>query len=161
MATTKTSGKAELGKKVPAFKAPCTGTGTFRLSDYKGKKIVLYFYPKDSTPGCTREGQDFRDNMLKFKRRNTVVFGVSRDKLSSHERFIEKQGFNFELISDEDETLCRLFDVIRMKNMYGKKVRGIERSTFLIDETGKLRREWRKVKVDGHVEEVLEAVKEL
>jgi len=152
---------AELNKKVPAFKVPCTGIETFKLADYKGKKIILYFYPKDSTPGCTREGQDFRDNMVKFKRRNAIVFGVSRDKLSSHQRFIEKQKFNFDLLADEDETVCKLFGVIKLKNMYGKKLLGIERSTFLIDENGKLCKEWRKVKVEGHVEEVLKAVKDI
>ena len=122
---------------------------------------MLYFYPKDTTPGCTREGQDFRDSMSKFKRQDTVVLGVSRDSLTSHEKFREKQKFKFDLLSDEDETLCKMFDVIKMKNMYGKKVRGIERSTFLIDKKGKLQNEWRKVKVDGHVDEVLQAVKDL
>ncbi len=150
----------QLNKKVPDFSAEST-SGTFRLSDHKGKNVVLYFYPRDNTPGCTREGQDFRDNIAKFRRNKTVVVGVSRDSLASHEKFREKQGFPFELISDKDETLCRLFDVIKEKNMYGKKVMGIERSTFLIDINGKLRREWRKVKVDGHVDEVLEAVREL
>lgn len=150
----------QLNKKVPDFSAESTG-GTFRLSDYKGKNVVLYFYPKDNTSGCTREGQDFRDNIAKFRRNKTVVVGVSRDSLASHEKFREKQEFPFELISDKDETLCKLFDVIREKNMYGKKVMGVERSTFLIDGNGKLRREWRKVKVDGHVDEVLEAVREL
>ncbi len=150
-----------IGKKVPDFEAQATGGKTVRLSDLRGKNVVLYFYPKDSTPGCTREGQDFRDNKLKFSRRNTIVFGVSRDSLRSHENFKAKQGFNFDLISDPDEKLCKLFDVIKMKNMYGKKVRGIERSTFLIDSEGVLRREWRKVKVDGHVDEVLEAVREV
>lgn len=150
----------QLNKKVPDFSAESTG-GTFRLSDYKGKNVVLYFYPKDNTPGCTREGQDFRDNIAKFRRNKTVVVGVSRDSLASHEKFREKQEFPFELISDKDETLCKLFDVIREKNMYGKKGMGVERSTFLIDGNGKLRREWRKVKVDGHVDEVLEAVREL
>ena len=150
----------QLNKKVPDFSAESTG-GTFRLSDYKGKNVVLYFYPKDNTPGCTREGQDFRDNIAKFRRNKTVVVGVSRDSLASHEKFREKQEFPFELISDKDETLCKLFDVIREKNMYGKKGMGVERSTFLIDGNGKLRREWRKVKVDGHVDEVLETVREL
>ncbi|HFD91870.1 MAG TPA: peroxiredoxin [Gammaproteobacteria bacterium] len=153
--------QVRIDRKVPDFEAPATGGKTIRLSDLKGQNVVLYFYPKDSTPGCTREGQDFRDNHLKFRRRKTVVLGVSRDSLRSHERFKEKQGFPFDLLSDEDEALCRLFDVIKMKNMYGKKVRGIERSTFLIDKEGVLRREWRGVKVDGHVEEVLEACKTL
>ncbi len=148
-----------VGKKVPAFSVAMTSDQVFKLSAYKEKNVVIYFYPKDATPGCTREGQDFRDNMTKFKRRNTVVFGISRDSLKSHEKFKEKQAFNFELLSDEDETVCKLFDVIKMKNMYGKKVRGIERSTFLIDGNAKLHKEWRKIKVDGHVDEVLEAIK--
>ncbi len=149
-----------LHRKVPDFTAESTG-GTFRLSDQRGKNVVLYFYPRDNTPGCTREGQDFRDNIAKFRRNRTLVVGVSRDSLASHEKFREKQGFPFHLISDPDEKLCKLFDVIREKNMYGKKVMGVERSTFLIDADGKLRREWRKVKVDGHVDEVLDAVREL
>jgi peroxiredoxin Q/BCP len=151
----------EVGKKVPAFNLPATGEQDIALANLKGMNVVLYFYPKDSTPGCTREGQDFRDSHTKFKRQNTAILGVSRDSLKSHENFKAKQGFQFELLSDQDEKLCKLFDVIKMKNMYGKKVRGIERSTFLIDSNGKLRQEWRKVKVDGHVEEVLAAVKEL
>ena len=153
--------KVQLNKKVPAFKAASTGDTTFALSDGKGSNLVIYFYPKDSTSGCTREGQDFRDNYTKFRRNKTVVVGVSRDSLKSHENFKAKQAFPFELLSDPDEDLCTLFDVIKEKNMYGRKVMGIERSTFLIDASGKLRREWRKVKVDGHVEEVLEAVREL
>ncbi|HHO68815.1 MAG TPA: peroxiredoxin [Gammaproteobacteria bacterium] len=152
--------KVQVGRKVPDFSAESTG-GTFRLSDHKGKNVVLYFYPKDNTSGCTREGEDFRDNHAKFRRNKTVVVGVSRDSLKSHENFKAKYDFPFDLISDPDETLCRLFDVIREKNMYGRKVMGIERSTFLIDGKGVLRREWRKVKVPGHVEEVLEAVREL
>ena len=151
----------KLDRKVPAFEAACTGDGTFSLAACKGKNLVLYFYPKDSTPGCTREGQDFRDNHARFKRNKTIVAGVSRDSLKSHENFKAKQQFPFELLSDPDETLCRMFDVIKEKNMYGRKVMGVERSTFLIDPNGKLRREWRKVKVDGHVEEVLAAVREL
>jgi peroxiredoxin Q/BCP len=153
--------KAVLGKKVPAFKLDATGDQQISLSDLKGKNVVLYFYPKDSTPGCTREGNDFQDSRLKFRRANTVILGVSRDSITSHEKFRDKQGFKFDLLSDPDEDLCKLFDVIKMKNMYGKKVRGIERSTFLLDDKGVLRREWRGVKVDGHVEEVLAAVKEL
>jgi peroxiredoxin Q/BCP len=149
----------KIGAKVPAFKLPATGDKQISLSALKGKKIVLYFYPKDSTPGCTLEGQDFRDNIRKFRSRNTVILGVSRDTLKSHENFKTKQSFNFDLLSDEDEKLCKMFDVIKMKNMYGKKVRGIERSTFIIDESGKLRHEWRKVKVKGHVEDVLETIK--
>lgn len=153
--------KVSIGKKVPQFSAPATGEQTIKLSDLKGKNIVIYFYPKDSTPGCTLEGQDFRDNIRKFSSRNTVILGVSRDKLSSHEKFKTTQKFPFELLSDEEEKLCKLFDVIKEKNMYGKKVIGIERSTFLIDDKGVLRNEWRKVKVQGHVNEVLEAVKAL
>ena len=153
--------KVSIGKKVPQFSLPATGNQTIKLSELKGKNIVIYFYPKDSTPGCTLEGQDFRDNIRKFSSRNTRILGVSRDSLSSHEKFKEKQKFNFDLISDEDEKLCSIFDVIKEKNMYGKKHMGIERSTFLIDEKGILRNQWRKVKVKGHVEEVLVAVKSL
>jgi peroxiredoxin Q/BCP len=153
--------QVQLNKKVPAFAAESTGGQAFKLADAKGKNLVIYFYPKDSTPGCTREGQDFRDNYSKFKRNKTLVLGVSRDSIASHEKFKTKQEFPFELLSDTDEKLCKLFDVIKEKNMYGKKVMGIERSTFLIDASGKLRREWRKVKVDGHVDEVLVAVREL
>jgi thioredoxin-dependent peroxiredoxin len=152
---------ATLGKRVPAFTLPATGDQNIKLADLKGTIVVLYFYPKDSTPGCTREGQDFRDQYSKFRRNGAAVLGVSRDSVRSHENFKAKQNFPFDLLSDEDETLCSMFDVIKMKNMYGKQVRGIERSTFLIDAGGVLRREWRKVKVDGHVDEVLAAVKEL
>ena len=152
----------EIGKKVPDFELPATGDKTIKLSDFKGEKnVVIYFYPKDSTPGCTTEGQDFRDNYRKFTSRKTAILGVSRDSLKSHENFKAKQSFPFDLISDADESLCKMFDVIKMKNMYGKQVRGIERSTFLIDKDGVLRAEWRKVKVKGHVEDVLNAVKEL
>lgn len=152
----------ESGKKVPDFEAEATRNRTIRLSDFRGEKnVVIYFYPKDNTPGCTTEGQDFRDHYRKFTSRKTVILGVSRDSLKTHENFRTKHEFPFDLISDPDEQLCQLFDVIKMKNMYGKKVRGIERSTFLIDKEGVLRNEWRKVKVKGHVEEVLEAVKAL
>jgi len=150
-----------IGKKVPNFKLAATGDQTIQLSDLKGSKIVLYFYPKDSTPGCTTEGLDFQANLSKFKKANTVVLGVSRDSINSHENFREKQGYKFDLLSDPDETLCKMFDVIQEKNMYGKKVMGIERSTFIIDEEGILRKEWRKVKVEGHVDEVLAAIKTL
>ena len=150
-----------LDKPVPDFALPATGEQTIRLADLRGKKVVLYFYPKDSTPGCTQEGQDFRDHFDDFTTANAVILGVSRDGLKAHENFKAKQGFPFELLSDKDETLCRQFDVIKEKNMYGKKVMGIERSSFLIDEDGVLRREWRKVKVPGHVAEVLEAVRAL
>ncbi len=153
--------KVATGKKVPAFSLPATGDRDISLADCKGKNLVLYFYPKDSTPGCTTEGQDFRDRIHTFRRRNTTILGVSRDSLKSHENFKTKQKFPFDLLSDSDEKLCRMFDVIKEKNMYGRKVMGIERSTFLIDDKGILRREWRKVKVAGHVEEVLEAIKEL
>lgn len=150
-----------LGKKVPNFDLPATGEKNIKLSGLKGKKVVIYFYPKDSTPGCTTEGQDFRDHYAKFKRAGAIVLGVSRDSIKSHENFKSKQEFPFDLISDKDEVLCNLFDVIKEKNMYGKKVMGIERSTFLIDEKGILRQEWRKVKVAGHVEEILAATKAL
>ncbi len=149
------------GKKVPAFRLPATGGQEISLADCKGKNLVLYFYPKDSTPGCTTEGQDFRDKIHTFRRRNTIILGVSRDSLKSHENFKAKHAFPFELLSDSDEKLCRLFDVIKEKNMYGRKVMGIERSTFLIDDKGVLRQEWRKVKVPGHVEDILEAIKAL
>jgi peroxiredoxin Q/BCP len=150
-----------LNKMVPDFSAAMTGGQTFRLSAYKGKKIVLYFYPKDNTPGCTTEGIQFRELYPQFQQANTEIFGVSRDSLRSHEGFKAKLEMPFELISDPDETLCTMFDVMKMKNMYGKKVRGIERSTFVIDESGKLVKEWRGVKVPGHIDEVLEFVKAL
>jgi len=151
----------ELNKKVPDFELPATGDKTIKLSDLASKKVVLYFYPKDSTPGCTKEGQDFRDHFKEFSTAGAVILGVSRDGIKAHENFKAKQAFPFDLLSDKEETLCRLFDVIKEKNLYGKKVMGIERSTFLIDEKGVLRQEWRKVKVPGHVEEVLAAVKVL
>ena len=150
-----------VGKKVKNFKLPATGEKDISLAGLLGKRVVLYFYPKDSTPGCTREGQGFRDNIRKFRARNTVILGVSRDSIKSHENFRAKQSFPFDLLSDAEEKLCKQFDVIKEKNMYGKKHMGIERSTFLIDEKGMLRGEWRKVKVDGHVDEVLEAIKAL
>lgn len=153
--------KAKTGKKVTDIKLAATGEQEIKLSDFQGKNIVLYFYPKDSTPGCTREGQDFRDNIAKFSRAGTIILGVSRDSIKSHENFKAKQQFPFELLSDNEEKLCTQFDVIKEKNMYGKMVMGIERSTFLIDKAGVLREEWRKVKVDGHVDEVLARVKEL
>lgn len=151
----------KIGNKVKDFTLPATGARDVSLSDFRGKAVVLYFYPKDNTPGCTTEGRDFRDNHSRFRRAGTVVLGVSRDSVKSHEGFKSKHEFPFELLSDPDESLCRQFDVIREKNMYGRKVMGVERSTFLIDGEGRLRREWRKVKVPGHVEEVLQAVKEL
>ena len=153
--------KVEVGKKVPDFKLPATGEQTITLSDLRDKNVVVYFYPRDNTPGCTLESQDFRDQINKFRRRKTVVLGISRDSIKSHDNFKAKQKLPFELLSDADEKVCRLFDVIREKNLYGRKVLGIERSTFLIDGKGVLRREWRKVKVKGHVDEVLEAIKQI
>ena len=153
--------KAQAGKVIPALKLPATSTQTIDLKSLRGKNVVLYFYPKDNTPGCTTEGQDFAANHAKFKRRNTVILGVSRDTVASHEKFRKKYNFPFDLLSDSKEQACNIFDVIKEKNMYGRKVMGIERSTFLIDDKGKLRREWRKVKVKGHVDEVLGAVGEL
>jgi peroxiredoxin Q/BCP len=153
--------KAVLGKAVPAFKLEATSGATISEKDLKGKNTVLYFYPKDDTPGCTQEGQDFRDEIKQFVKLNTQIIGVSRDNLKSHESFKAKYDFPFELLSDPDEILCTAFDVMQMKNMYGKQVRGVERSTFLIDSKGVLRKEWRKVKVQDHVNEVLAAVKEL
>jgi peroxiredoxin Q/BCP len=150
-----------VGKKIPDVALHLTGDGRAKLSDYRGKPLVLYFYPKASTPGCTQEGLDFSAATPKFRRQSCVILGASRDGLKAQENFKAKQGFPFELVADKDETLCDAFGVIKMKNMYGKQVRGIERSTFLIDAGGVLRREWRGVKVKGHVDEVLEAVKSL
>ena len=150
-----------IGEKVADFSVPATGDKTLSLSDFKDKNLVVYFYPKDNTPGCTLEGQDFRDHYPAFQAANTEILGVSRDSLKSHERFREKQNFPFDLLADEDEALCRLFDVIHEKNMYGRKVMGVVRSTFLIDGDGVLRAEWRKVRVKGHVEAVLEAAQAL
>jgi peroxiredoxin Q/BCP len=149
------------GRPVPDFSLPSTGGGTFRLSSTRGKTVVLYFYPKDNTPGCTAEGQDFRDSYAAFKRAGCEVYGISRDSLASHQRFKEKMKFPFELLSDADEAACRQFGVIKMKSMYGKQVRGIERSTFVIGRDGVLAREWRVVKVPGHVQEVLNFAKAL
>ena len=153
--------KVALGKKVPAFSATTTDGGAWKLADAKGLKVVLFFYPKDMTSGCTVEAQQFRDLHAAFRKAGAVVLGVSRDSCASHSKFRDKEKLNFELLSDADEALCGLFDVIREKNMYGKKVFGIERSTFLIGADGVLLREWRKVKADGHAAEVLEAVKAL
>jgi len=150
-----------IGKKVAEFSIPATGDKTLSLSDFKDKNLVIYFYPKDSTPGCTLEGQNFRDLYAEFQDANTEILGVSRDSLKRHDNFKAKQCFPFDLLSDEDETLCKLFDVIHEKNMYGRKVMGIVRSTFLLDGAGVLRAEWRKVRVKGHVDEVLESVKTL
>lgn len=148
-----------LNRVVKDFKCAATGDQTIQLKSLRGKKVVLYFYPKDSTPGCTTESQEFRDLHAKFKRQNAVILGASRDSLASHEKFRDKHKFKFDLLSDPDEKLCKQFDVIKEKNLYGRKFMGIERSTFLIDENGKLRQEWRKVKVKGHAAEVLESVK--
>lgn len=148
-------------KIVPDFSAAMTGDRMFHLSDYRGKRLVLYFYPKDNTPGCTTEGMQFRDLHEQFQSANTIIFGISRDSVRSHEGFKNRLALPFELISDPDETLCVMFDVMKIKTMYGKQVRGIERSTFVIDAAGKLVKEWRGVKVPGHVDEVLEYVKAL
>jgi len=149
-----------IGKKVADFSIPSTA-GTFKLSAQKGNPVVLYFYPKDNTPGCTTEGENFRDLHKRFAKLGAVVAGVSRDSLKSHESFKAKMEFPFELLSDADEALCKQFDVIKMKNMYGKQVRGIVRSTFLIGPDGTLVQEWRGVKVSGHADAVLAAVKAL
>ncbi|MDH5518381.1 MAG: peroxiredoxin [Gammaproteobacteria bacterium] len=149
---------AQLNKKVPAFKASATGDKIIKLSDFAGKNLLLYFYPKDSTPGCTTEGQNFRDLYKKFLKKNTAILGVSRDSIRKHENFKAKHEFPFDLLSDETEQLCQLFNVIKLKKLYGKEYMGIERSSFLIDEKGVLRQEWRKVKVKGHAEEVLQAI---
>ena len=150
-----------LSKAVKDFSLPSTGSGTFRLSEHRGKTLILYFYPKDNTPGCTVEGADFRDRYAAFRKAGAEVVGVSRDSLKSHEAFKAKMKFPFELLSDADEALCAQFGVIKMKNMYGKKVRGIERSTFVLDGEGAIAREWRGVKVPGHAQEVLDFVKTL
>ena len=150
-----------LGKKVPAFALPTSGGETWKLAEASGEKLVLYFYPKDMTSGCTLESQNFRDLHAAFRRAGARIVGISRDSVRSHERFKEKERLPFELLADEDGKICTLFDVIKEKSMYGKKYLGIERSTFLLDATGVLRREWRKVKVPGHAEEVLEATKSL
>ena len=150
-----------IGNAIPDFEALSTGDKTIKLTDYQGRYVVLYFYPKDNTPGCIQEGQSFRDNIDKFTALNCRVLGISRDTVRVHESFKCKQEFPFDLLSDEDEKLCHTFDVIKMKNMYGKQVRGIERSTFLIDPQGILIREWRKVKVKNHSEEVLDALAEV
>ena len=150
-----------LGKPVRDFSLPSTGGGTFRLSEHRGKKLVLYFYPKDNTPGCTVEGSDFRDRHKDFVKAGAMVFGVSRDNMVSHEKFRQNLELPFDLIADTEEKLCHMFGVVKNKIMYGKKVKGIERSTFLIDAKGVLRAEWRGIKVAGHVDEVLKSVKEL
>jgi len=152
----------DIGQVVPDFTAPATNDTCFTLSDYRGKSnLIIYFYPKDSTPGCTTEGQNFRDIKAELDAHDTLVFGVSKDSLRKHENFKAKQAFNFELISDEDESVCQFFNVIQLKKLYGKEYMGIVRSTFLIDKEGVLREHWDKVKVKGHVDAVLEAVKAL
>ena len=148
--------KIEINSPEPELTLEGTNNTTFSISNYVGKNLVIYFYPKDSTPGCTNESIDFKDNYDIFQKLNTEIFGISRDSLKSHEKFKAKYSFPFELLSDADEIACNLFDVIKMKNMYGKKVRGIERSTFLINTEGKLINEWRGVKVNGHVQELIE-----
>jgi len=153
--------KVAVGSPIPDLEVRTTGDARRRLSDYRGKALVLYFYPKASTPGCTQEGLDFAAEIAKLRRRGAVVLGASRDSLKAQENFKAKQGFPFDLVADTDEALCQTFDVIRLKQMYGKQVRGIERSTFLVDADGVLRREWRGVKVAGHVAEVLEALSAL
>lgn len=150
-----------LHQPVPDFSAQATNGQLIKLTDFKGKNIVLYFYPKDSTPGCTMEGENFRDLYPEFTKHHTEIFGISRDSLTSHEKFKCNHNFPFNLISDSNEALCKLFNVIKEKNMYGKKIMGIERSTFLIDKDGKLAAEWRGVKVPGHAAAVLEKVKQL
>ncbi len=148
-----------MNRVVADFTCEATGDQRIRLKDLRGNNVVVYFYPKDSTPGCTQEGLDFKDLHAKFKRQNTVILGVSRDSIAAHEKFKAKQGFPFELLSDPDEKLCGQFDVIHEKTLYGRKFMGVVRSTFLIDKAGKLRAEWRKVKVKGHAAEVLESAR--
>ena len=148
----------KLGEKIPDFTATSTGDSEFSLSENVGKNIIIYFYPKDDTPGCTKEGEDFRDQFAAFRANNAIIVGVSRDSVKSHDKFICKYNFQFDLLADEDETVCQLFNVIKEKNMYGRKYMGIERSTFLINTNGILINEWRKVKVKGHVEKVLDAL---
>lgn len=150
-----------LNQAAPEFELPSTGGKTFKLSDHLGKNIVIYFYPKDATPGCTSQGQQFRDAYADFQAVNTEIIGISRDSLKSHESFKAKFSFPFELLADSEEIACKLFDVIKMKNMYGKQVRGIERSTFVINSKGVIVGEWRKVKVDGHASAVLDFIKTL
>jgi peroxiredoxin Q/BCP len=152
--------KVKPGAKVPDFSLPSTAGTDFRLADARDKWLVLYFYPKDATSGCTTQAQEFRDLHTKFRRAGALVLGVSRDSLKSHDKFRDKESLPFHLLSDVDEKLCRLFDVIREKSLYGRKYMGIERSTFLIDSSSVLRREWRKVKVAGHAQEVLEALRD-
>jgi thioredoxin-dependent peroxiredoxin len=146
------------GKKIPAFKVESTSGEVVKAADFKNSSAILYFYPKDSTSGCTKEGEDFRDSFAKFKKMGVSIFGISRDSLSSHEKFKNKYNFPFELLSDSEESMCKAFDVLQMKSMYGRKFLGVERSTFFI-ENGKVLKEWRKVKVPGHVNAVLDYIK--
>ncbi len=149
------------GKKCPKFSAEATSEQVISNQTYKDKNVVIYFYPKDSTPGCTTEGQEFRDNYKKFKKYNTEILGVSRESIKSHENFKSKQNFPFELLSDPDEKVCKAFDVMKMKSMYGRQYMGVDRSTFIVNDQGKIIKEWRAVKVKGHVQEVLETVEKL
>ena len=151
--------KVKIGKKIPSFSTILDDGSVLKSKDFNGKYIVIYFYPKDSTPGCTKEGEDFRDLHKEFIKSNAQIYGVSRDSIASHQKFKGKYKFPFHLISDEDESLCKLFDVIKEKNMYGRKYMGIERSTFLINDKGQLLSEWRKVKVKGHAQEVLDTLR--
>ena len=151
--------KVKIGKKIPSFSTILDDGSVLKSNDFNGKYIVIYFYPKDSTPGCTKEGEDFRDLHKEFIKSNAQIYGVSRDSIASHQKFKAKYKFPFHLISDEDESLCKLFDVIKEKNMYGRKYMGIERSTFLINDKGQLLSEWRKVKVKGHAQEVLDTLR--
>lgn len=153
--------KIVVGKKVPDFTCESTSGDKFALKNIRGKNLILYFYPKDNTPGCTNESNDFKEQYKKIKKLNTEVFGISRDTLASHERFKTKYDFPFDLLSDPDEKVCKLFDVMKQKNMFGKKVWGIERSTFLIDADGVLQHQWRKVKVPDHVDDVINALKKM
>jgi len=150
-----------MNRVVADFTCEATGDKKIRLKDLRGQNVVIYFYPKDSTPGCTQESLDFKELHAGFRRQKTVILGVSRDSIASHEKFRAKQGFPFDLLSDPDEKLCKKFDVIHEKSLYGRQFMGVVRSTFLIDATGKLRAQWRKVKVKGHADEVLAAVKAL
>jgi peroxiredoxin Q/BCP len=150
-----------VGKKLPAFSLPATGGKTFRSKDALGSKLVIYFYPRDNTTGCTSEGEAFRDLHAKFRKAGAIILGISPDTLASHEKFKAKYEFPFDLLADVEREVCSQFDVIREKSMYGRKFMGVERSTFLFDEKGVLQREWRKVKVPGHAQQVLEAAQEL
>ncbi|HSG93787.1 MAG TPA: thioredoxin-dependent thiol peroxidase [Methylotenera sp.] len=150
-----------LNKPVPDFELPSTGDKNVKLSDLRGQNVLIYFYPKDSTPGCTLEGQQFRDHINEFEQLNTVIFGISRDSIKKHENFKKKQAFPFDLLSDADETVCNLFGVMQLKKLYGREYMGVDRSTFLIDADGFLRHEWRSVKLKGHIEDVLTTLKSL